>query len=277
MRNPVCATDTSGEIVDGLFFQVLGQSTEFLDDEEFQEKDIFVPATSDESYLAAARPVVQKRDERDVFGCGTDKTHQTRKLLYAISIVVENGATLPVFWSTEHFFVMSDCIEKMEKAGLRGTESIQPKFESMEYTNPRMRDGLRVMTFPGRPFFRHFKVTPPGAENCSSCGQAPVVCQSCGYINRSCPKCNQQIISIEKDLPEGSPLIRYRLDEVSVLDGSRWDGSDFLDEGIITRRALKLFQKEGIGPCVALNYPTYIGNCTPEQRGKLREMSGLPL
>ena len=140
-----------------------------------------------------------------------------------------------------------------------------------------MRDGLRVMTFPGRPFFRHFKVTPPGADNCPFCGRVSIVCQSCGHVNQSCPECKQQIISRKKDLPEDSALISYQLQEISVLDGSRWDGNDFLDSGIITRRALKLFQEEGIGPCMALNYPTYIGSCTPKQRDKLSEMSDLPL
>ncbi|RCS44036.1 hypothetical protein DTL42_18065 [Bremerella cremea] len=269
----VCSTDTSGEIVDGLFYHVLGHPDETFDD--FEDKDLFLPSNPEGWY--PARPIVQKRVRKDIFGCPADKTHRTRQLLQGISIVVEAGGTLPVFWNTENFFVMNDAVETMKKAGLRGTDCIRPKFESMEYTDQEMRDDLRVMTFPGRPIMRPFRITPAGADNCPFCGRVPIVCQTCGHIKRSCPRCNKQIVTIENNPPADSPLVSYQLDEISVLDGSRWDGSDFLDEGIISRRTLKLFQQESIGPCVALNYPTYLGSCTPEQRDKLGEMSGLPL
>ncbi|RCS44035.1 hypothetical protein DTL42_18060 [Bremerella cremea] len=273
----VCSTDTSGEIVDGLFYWVLGHPDDMFEDyqeEDYGEKIIFVPSDPD-GY--PARPIVEKRDRKDIFGCPADKTHRTRQLLQGISIVVEAGGTLPVFWNTENFFVMNDAIETMKKAGLRGTDCIRPKFETEVYTDQEMRDDLRVMTFPGGDILRPYRVTPPGADNCPFCGRVPIVCQTCGHINRSCPKCNKQIITVKKDLPTDSPLVRIRVDDNSVLDGSRWDGSDFLNPSLITRRALKLFQQENIGPCTALNCATYLGSCTPEQRDKLGEMSGLPL
>jgi hypothetical protein len=90
-------------------------------------------------------------------------------------------------------------------------------------------------------------IPPDDKNSCSNCGRGPIVCPHCKDTEFKCPQCKQRLIFMA-DSPEAATAA-LTADRVPIanriVDGARWDGSDFVkfpDIGLISHKALSFFQ-----------------------------------
>lgn len=134
---------------------------------------------------------------------------------------------------------------------------------------------LHVLNFAGRNCERPVSVR--GVPNaCPHCGNAPLVCPECGDSFVVCPKCGKAPVVTPGTKEEPGALWSERLGRFDppILNGSRWDGSDFVncrtsEQGYISKRALDWLLSTHAAPFFAEPVLVCTDGMADEQRKKL--------
>lgn len=195
--------------------------------------------------------------------CSADQSHVTGKSFSELEldsfnsddgevILSELNLTRPYFempGDEQAILVTKAFADRVRKSGLRGATFLPAKLNHSEQPVERKIPPLFAFQFQGKKCLRPFKVQ--GAENaCPFCGRKPLICQECGFGNCICPQCDQSAWTPlnkhggakDKTLIVSPPEQR----DILVMEGKRWDGTDFLNTGgltfvdsyIVSKRAL---------------------------------------
>ncbi len=166
---------------------------------------------------------------------------------------------------------------KVERADLVGIEGLPVWVERMSgNVEPR---GLRLLQPLGKCCERPLVIE--GAENaCPFCRKGRPICPDCGKTEIGCSHCGetQWLPFDDKRSQTGDDkrLVMSRWSErrQGVLDGSLWDGSDFLNahiEFFATRRFVDFLLSIHAAPFIAEPAWVWVDKMTKEQLARLEE------
>ncbi|WP_298869328.1 hypothetical protein [uncultured Gimesia sp.] len=195
--------------------------------------------------------------------CPSDQSHVTEEYFSDLEVELwhsedqevlqsEFNLTRPWFEMPRHeqaLIVTASFAEQIRQSGLTGAGFVPVKIKDPDGPAEKSIPQLFALQYQGTKCLRPFRVQ--GAKNaCPFCGHGPLICQECGFPHFSCPECNHSATTPKDEHkgPADKTLILSPPEqrEILVLDGSRWDGSDFvyvsgnseLDTNVVSKRAL---------------------------------------
>lgn len=249
--------DTAGKLVSGLFFkfEVMFVSADgYLLPEKWPQNPAirYLPPSPRAGSSVYAEGLFDLKYE---YTCRADPNHETgySKSNYKADLL--GGSSLFDFVPDSFcgmVIITRGFWRRLSQSGLRGAraERLRIAVNQSELKNP----DLVRLRFTGSECLRPCTIVPPAPNACPFCGWGPVVCPVCRDVTHQCIRCQQQIVVPEDDLA-GPQDKRYGIERVPdkglVLDGSRWDGSDFIcgpDQGFVTRRVVDWLLREKAGP-----------------------------
>ncbi len=236
--------DRSGTLVSGVFFRF----TMAIGDESYGEPvegTILSRRTPTEAELKKRREHYLTVNTTEVpvnahRRCAQVSDHVTEEEVLRASYRVEDRGRLADFIEN----VAASWIPTVISGTLQDSKLTGYRLGKLEPERPRdvvEGDHLHVLNFVGRNCQRPASIRR--ARNaCPHCGAAPLVCQACGYEANPCAHCNEETITF-RGLHRGAGDKRLFTDRPDgfvprILDGKRWDGSDFIYFDFITKRAL---------------------------------------
>lgn len=177
--------------------------------------------------------------------CPADPSHVTQSGFASLEVEVWNSEDQKILLSefnltkpwyempcdADAVLVPKTFVERIKQSGLTGAAFVPVSIKDPEGTLEKTLPPLFEFQFRGKSCLRPSQVQ--GAENaCPFCGHKPLICQSCGYGYSFCPACEKNTWTIKKEHggPSDQRLIVSPLSqrEIPVLEGNRWDGSDFV-------------------------------------------------
>ncbi len=217
---------------------------------------------------------------KDVFDCPVNNSHITRRELQGINVLLRNGPELPVAKFDDNLFVLRDDIyASLAKSGLKGLRGVECNVVEDNF-GTGTKNKYWCLCYDGKDMARMPVVVPLSANKCAFCGQGPLVCPGCGevlFIN--CPMCQKRCVMYQGDEQKpnlAAPVLFHGPPDLGIiLDGSRWDGTDFLEcRGgyVVTRRVVSALLKIHAYAFRAIALRTYVGSCTPAQRAELEKL-----
>ncbi|WP_417385343.1 hypothetical protein [Gimesia sp.] len=298
--------DYSGTLKSDLFF-------EFVVPEDSDLAHLVYPKQEGWEYISKRSPTELELAEEDTKAwlevgilkqklnrnknCNTDPSHVTE--VYFTELVLElfnsdeDEVILSEFNLTRPWFEMPGdeqatlvtkaFADRVRQSGLRGATFLPAKLNNSEQPANRKIPPLFAFQFQGKKCLRPFKVQ--GAENaCPFCGRKPLICQECDFSYSTCPQCDQSAWTPlnkhggpkDKSLIISPPEQR----EILVMEGKRWDGSDFVfangiefvNPGIISKRALDWLLSIHAAPFCARSLKFCTDGMSDQQRQQLEEI-----
>lgn len=243
--------DEGGTLLDGVFYEFDVPFGEDIDDSDADDTWIHSRRTpSDQELLENGEDawmwielLCDLENVKAKYGCSVDKSHVTEKYWDPFEADVLGGARLSEFiptGSTSEIVVSAPFASRLKRTILTGFETVPVKVIVNQAT---LVDPMLFVLQPrGRNCLRPMKVQ--GAPNaCPFCGRRPLICPACGYYESLCSQCGNTSAILSR-VHRGEDDKRLKIAPVPqpgrVLDGAKWDGSDFINCGwyFITRRAL---------------------------------------
>ncbi len=231
--------DTSGKIVDDLFFGVRAGELDSLTD--YPRKII---RTTYEPYHSLNFEASHSTREDSASGrCAFHPERiDTIRYHHVVAGIVGSYADGEIMGGCfQHFVYLGPRTQRalleLNPAGLRFATC---ELESMGPL-PFDPESIRVLCFDGRKINRPFAVDPPSENHCSQCGFTPIVCPTCDEVSYFCPSCNHRVVGIADDYPAGglSKDTDYPT-QGEIVDFSAWDGNEFNEGAIVTGRVVDL-------------------------------------
>jgi hypothetical protein len=189
------------------------------------------------------------------FGCKDFKHHVTQITYAADEVDLFGGTRIGSFLPdvNDQICVSDDFKQRLAASNLTGMDFVPLKIKVNQASD--IDPVLFTLVPQGQNCRRPLKCR--GVANaCPFCGLEPLICPNCGYEEVKCTRCGQ-ITRILSSLHKGEGDRRLRMAPVPkdgyVLDGRRWDGSDFVNCGFIfiTKRALDSLLSVHAAPFVA--------------------------
>lgn len=265
----------SGELVEGVFY-----SLDTLWDIPYVPPTKRLPG-SVISTPRAATPVYGEvlYDEEIVERCRANLKHPVRTIKRNYRVDVFSGDCIAPFVPDSFMLVavVNDALAKtLESSSLTGfgLETLPIAINQSPFPDPV----LWRLLFLGTPCYRDFTVTVPDPNVCPFCGWGPVVCPTCRNVEYHCPECGNYIVVPEADLHRYSSKCFTHSGMLRggwIIEGSRWDGSDFLagvdgaDMGFLSGRAVDWLLSVDAWPFGAEPCRTDVSRCTERQRQQL--------
>ena len=197
----------------------------------------------------------KKADPRPI--CIRDAKHRTEDANTDLELDITDGRVIgPVILCDDAFLLLrGDVTEKLRKMKPRGAR-IQPvSTVSARFPNLPAKT-IWNLYFSGGFAYHAWEVIPPSANHCWNCGHSPIVCPECGKLTWDCPKCGKICIDRGRgqgvDVPKQSAVLDRNAPSF-VIDGKRWDGSDFFGQdftGAVSGRGLRMLKEAGAWPLV---------------------------
>lgn len=249
---PVLRSRSNGDLLWGYFYRlhiltlVEARDWELISTATWVHSDVPAP-----DWVMWGEP--QSVKDREIHGCSINPDHITRREIVTLDLVLHGGPVLLPFVPTFGYTVCNSSVAQyIEKSGLKGVEFIPVNIvlNESDFADAKLF-GLRLC---GRDPRRLPIVEPAEMNKCANCGFGPVLCSECGDILVRCSKCGQKcVIAKEEQKRPRDGRIVNTIGEVSpcIIDGERWDGSDFCDgamHGIVTGRALDSLLTAHVGP-----------------------------
>lgn len=222
------------------------------------------------------------------YRCPLDKAHVTREDYGPFQADLFGGRLsdfLPLSGADGHVVVREDFAERLKASSLKGIGFEPIKIiihKGIPYDRQGAKPNLKlfVARFLGADCQRPRTIR--GVPNaCPFCQHGPMICPTCGQSSRDCPKCGKQW-SVARKLHEGpadkrltgdARLIR-RFMHHPILEGSRWDGSDFIygrsERHFITKRALDWLHSVHAAPFCVKPVPVNVEGLSDKQIAKVK-------
>lgn len=183
-----------------------------------------------------------------LYECPENKEHQTGKREIEFLVDAFGGDFVPDLIHDHYNIELLTSLrlsERIENSGLTGFSAERVPIRVNQSRVPDLQ--LARATFHGAPCDRRRKThVPPADQNrCPDCGTGPVVCPGCNDVMRTCTGCGRELTGRKARLGKPGIEASFVADKLPfqrrVIDGNRWDGSDFIDFsniGFVTRRAV---------------------------------------
>lgn len=214
--------------------------------------------------------------------CPVSPDHVTHSMYKAFEVDLSGGARvgdiLPEF--SGNVVLSAPFAEKLKNSGLSGFDLLPATITVNQAWGRDDGEGppLFHLRFLGRECQRPRKVV--GVPNvCPFCGAGPLICPECGYEVSLCPKCDNDtriLSSVHKGAGDKRLRMAAEPKAGEVLDGSRWDGSDFFGSSYVTRRTVDWLLAVHAAPFYAQPVRVCIDDMSDEQR-KLLEQARQPV
>lgn len=143
---------------------------------------------------------------------------------------------------SDNYFLSTKLAERIRMSGLSGVEF--GKVTLLQSGGMKLREptGVEVLNSLGKGCEASGKVLAEGvADTCPFCGDSPIFCPECRKFRNPCAKCKKKtgIVAGHEDGPDDRRLkIEPAPGALRIINGQLWDGSDFNQSGMITKRAL---------------------------------------
>ncbi len=183
---------------------------------------------------------------------------------------------------SDYYFVttgLADCLRRSGTIGVEfgGVTQMQRKDGTLQENPP-----IVVLNCVGKGCdVSGFVLSDEVKNSCPFCGKSPILCPECGQIRTPCKNCGK-LFTVSADCHDGGSDARLTVEPASealrIVDGGRWDGSDFSCNGLITKRALDLLLRSHAGPLwyrPALLDTTGVTNAKMQQILELKEAKAL--
>lgn len=260
-------TDETGELISGCFYKLSTFPDLFAKD----LKGAITSSWPDESFNV--RFTLVGSDAKDLFDCPRDRTHRTDSRTTVAKWDVLGGAEVPIACSGGDVVVRDDIFDALSKAKLKGLRGV--KCEIITVQGSRPKHDYILICFEGADITRPSVVVPSTENHCPFCKHGPLLCPSCGSLCFvECPKCRRRCIRYQGDPELDAPILFHPTpNDGVVLDGSKWDGADFLrGRDVVTRRVIDKLVELHAFSFQAVPLRTFVGACTPEQRRQIDAM-----
>jgi hypothetical protein len=191
----------------------------------------------------------------DSIYCSERPQHRLQHRLKNAEAIARGGRRVVSFVSSGgdgYHAVSADVASRLMKSNLKGVELLPIQFDLAEYPYelPCEFFGLR---FVGRPCKRIASLV--GENRCSLCDQPDLFCSRCGNWFFQCPRCkasvrvhfDDPVADDDSDWVSDDESIRYATPY--ILDGDRYDGSDFIATAsgeFISGRAIEWLLENGV-------------------------------
>lgn len=260
--------DYSGTLKTNIFYQLAVSMDEDLVEFEYAEsagwiitqkrsptKSELLLKGSPQSWLDAS--IIESKKTKK-HRCSADNLHVTEEYFTDLKIEIHNAIEAEIILSDFNFsmdeedqaFLVTDKFaDRITKSGLKGAGFVPVTINYSDAENEKAIPTLFALQFMGQNCLRPTSIQ--GAKNaCPFCGHEPLICQECGFDNYICPTCQKPAWTTQKNHKGSndkhlivSPLKQR---ETLVMEGSKWDGSDFVYAGgnslvynnLISQRAL---------------------------------------
>lgn len=170
--------------------------------------------------------------------CPVDTKHETGETIREFEIEHWGEEAGPFVPNSDYIFATAALAKQFTGSRLAGIREVPVKI----LRDPRSQapdPELVGLSFQGRNFYRRRQITPKEGNRCPFCGHAPYICPVCDDGGGLCKKCGKQCLVFmhERSGPDDPRIVSIPTKRW-ILDGRNWDGSDFMDGNIITKRAL---------------------------------------
>lgn len=281
--------DESGELRSGVFFQFGVEDKDVLDWTDPDRDDAWIVSslspTNDELFLRGEAPWMWGEivsgldlyDEASVVGrCRLDCNHVTeRRYTGPFLIDLCGGTRQPDFIRIPYdgaAVVEEHLAKRLKASGLKGIDLSPVEVNVNQTAGPDPT--LFLLQFTGANCLRPRKVV--GVPNaCPFCGKDPYICPACGYEESLCSNCGNEtriLASVHKGLGDKRLRMAAEPKAGTILDGTRWDGSDFFNcfgWTFVTRRAVDWLLSIHAAPFYARPVRVCVDGMTDEQLERL--------
>lgn len=295
--------DYSGTLKSDIFYEFIIPMDSDIADLEYHKEDGW-------EYISKCSPTELELAEKDQrawleFGivnskitkqknCPADQSHVTEEYFSDLELEIWNSEDKEILlvefnlskpWyemprEEQAVIVSASFAEQIRQCGLTGVGFVPVKIKNSDGPVEKSMPPLFALQFQGERCLRPSRVQ--GAKNaCPFCAHGPLICQACDFDEFLCPKCKQSAWTT-KEAHKGPSDKRLIVSppeqrEVLVLDGSRWDGSDFvyvsgntlLDTNVISKRALDWLLSIDAAPFCARSVQFCIDGMTDQQLQQL--------
>jgi hypothetical protein len=198
-------------------------------------------------------------DDLQATRCSTDPSHIQQALYKELDAELFGGEALwNDFLQVDHQrckVITARLRELLMGSGLVGMDTVP--LETRVHVSGLKHTEFSILRCRGNNCIRPFRVQN-AVNKCPFCDYQPLVCQECGYMPIFCPDCGHQptISEIAHGGEHDLRLTRWTPCAIKewILDGRRWDGSDFVRCGFmdfISRRAALWLISVGAAPFIA--------------------------
>ncbi|MEZ6128179.1 MAG: hypothetical protein R3C59_05835 [Planctomycetaceae bacterium] len=284
--------DRSGTIVSGAFFEFVVEPDMMLLGELADCPDGVLSRLNpppdefrnlEEEWLRAQ--LVGHWSRREFRECPANPEHVTRVSWENLVVELDGGPHVPdvfeVLGGDAHHSVL---VSPAFATALRATAFNGYGLTTVRLSSPPKKAAFKKiehLQFSGRPCLRPLSIV--GHPNlCPWCLSNEIVCQSCGMRFWRCPNCRKWPWVAAKNKKAGdkylvmSPLASLR---PSIIEGHRWDGSDFIYGGldighyapIVTKRVLEWMLSRHTMSFFARPVNIATEKMNPEQLARLEE------
>ena len=204
--------------------------------------------------------LVLKRYQDNSIQCPSGPKHSFQSRVREIEAEAFGGMRVVDFVTDDgaDFFTLStQTAARLRQSSLTGFELLPINLDLSQYRY-RLPCSLSALGFIGQPCSRIASVI--GDNRCSECGKPDLFCSQCGHWFYRCPRCNSKVHCIIQDdavmaleTSKWSDGITYPTQ--FILDGDRYDGSDFIAGEFVSAEAVNWLFENGVygfsaQPCV---------------------------
>lgn len=266
---PRLVDDTSGPIVDGLFFELHASNvsswSEYRNvmsvnnyDDDYTHTEVW--QSSWEEFSSGRCPV--HPDRKDIF-----KWNSMHCGLYGSESIVRDV----IGGMSGDLCVSPRIVDVFHDQGFRGLRFAPVE---VEYLGAAPIIGpYSGLCFDGREIDRPFRIEPSNAPDyCPSCRYAPIVCTGCSHWECRCPICSKVLFENKSPVPPAAYSVDLDWENGCVLNLNYWDGSDFVGgrAKIVTGAVVDVLWKLDVDHLCARPLRCYIGDFKPSEFKHLR-------
>ncbi len=187
------------------------------------------------------------------YNCPLDRSHITGSNVTEVSWAdVYGGDRVAAFirdFIGQSVVVSEEFGDRLLQSGLKGLGTMFVPIRVNQSTLPNPQ--CQRLVFNGRRCLRGMQFQVPELNQCPRCHWGPVLCPRCHDITVRCPTCELELIAFGA-ANSNQPFVAEMLSDTNaVIETDKWDGSDFIEPNIITKRALDFLLSVHAAPFIA--------------------------
>lgn len=174
--------------------------------------------------------------------CLRDKSHIVKKNRINYRADIFGGSPTEVFVSDSHhqtIVMMREFGDRINATELSG-KKVLPLTVRENQANAKEPNLCRLELL-GSDCIRPQVVRVPEPNVCPYCRKSSVICPQCLDVNYECPGCSRELFSLPCEKRNTPFLMEGLPAKGRIIDGKRWDGSDFIMsaiEAVVTGRTI---------------------------------------
>lgn len=214
----------------------------------------------------------ERRTVEEIRDCPLSDRHVAATELREISLCLCGGTEVgPIVPHVDCLLVNGHLKHLLERSRLRGCRFVRAHIAVNQsgISDPE----IHALDPSGRDPSRPLRVVPESENRCPGCGYGPLFCAVCGTELFTCPNCHEGCVVPQRDAKtaEKRIILTHQRAELGIVDGKRWDGSDFMGYGLplVTKRVVDYLVRVGAKPFKAHPYLVDVSGLTADQLTRL--------